>query len=76
MTSYLAKYADFKPSVYLAEIFPTWMRAQGVAFSVSGLFTTTLIYTGAASTAFEEVGWKYYLGMHKSLSQNYVRKRC
>lgn len=34
-----------------------------MAFSVSGLFTTTLIYTGAASTAFAEVGWKYYLGM-------------
>ncbi|OIW34944.1 sugar porter family MFS transporter [Coniochaeta ligniaria NRRL 30616] len=48
-------------NVYLAEIFPTWMRAQGVAFSVSGLFTTTLIYTGAASAAFAEVGWKYYL---------------
>ncbi|KAH7267975.1 hypothetical protein MRS44_011740 [Fusarium solani] len=47
--------------VYLAEIFPTWMRAQGVSFSVAGLFTTTLIYTGSASVAFAEVGWKYYL---------------
>jgi hypothetical protein len=61
-------------SVYLSEIFPTWMRAQGVAFSVSGLFTTTLIYTGAASTAFEEVGWKYYLGTQKSPSKGRIRR--
>jgi hypothetical protein len=40
------------------------MRAQGVSFSVAGLFTTTLIYTGSASVAFAEVGWKYYLGTH------------
>ncbi|KAK2469233.1 hypothetical protein H9L39_19214 [Fusarium oxysporum f. sp. albedinis] len=47
--------------VYLSEIFPTWMRAQGVSFSVAGLFTTTLLYTGSASVAFSEIGWKYYL---------------
>ncbi|KAH8652577.1 general substrate transporter [Ilyonectria robusta] len=47
--------------VYLSEIFPTWMRAQGVSFSVAGLFTTTLIYTGSASTAFASIGWRYYL---------------
>ncbi|KAH7230050.1 uncharacterized protein BKA55DRAFT_696611 [Fusarium redolens] len=48
-------------SVYLSEIFPTWMRAQGVSFSVAGLFTTTLLYTGSASVAFSKIGWKYYL---------------
>ncbi|KAH7256032.1 general substrate transporter [Fusarium tricinctum] len=47
--------------VYLSEIFPTWMRAQGVSFSVAGLFTTTLLYTGSASIAFSEIRWKYYL---------------
>jgi hypothetical protein len=54
-------------SVYLAEIFPTWMRAQGVSFSVAGLFTTNLIYTGCASDAFAAIGWKYYLGMDLSM---------
>jgi hypothetical protein len=49
-------------SVYMSELFPTWMRAQGVAFSVAGLFSGTLIYTGAASDAFAAVGWRYYLG--------------
>ncbi|KAH6648122.1 hypothetical protein BKA67DRAFT_683474 [Truncatella angustata] len=47
--------------VYLSEIFPTWMRAQGVSFSVAGLFTTTLVYTGSASAAFAAIGWRYYL---------------
>ncbi|KAH6980636.1 hypothetical protein BKA56DRAFT_550355 [Ilyonectria sp. MPI-CAGE-AT-0026] len=57
----IGMYANWKLSVYLAEIFPTWMRAEGVSFSVAGLFTTTLIYTGSASVAFAGVGWKYYL---------------
>lgn len=50
-------------SVYLSEIFPTWMRAQGVSFSVAGLFATNLVYTGSASAAFASIGWKYYLGI-------------
>ncbi|KAK6604249.1 hypothetical protein H4I95_06152 [Botrytis cinerea] len=47
--------------VYASEIFPTWMRAQGIAFSVCGLFCGTLVYTGSAPDAFAAVGWKYYL---------------
>jgi hypothetical protein len=48
--------------VYLSELFPTWMRAEGVSFSVAGLFASTLVYTGSASVAFANIGWKYYLG--------------
>ena len=51
-------------SVYCAEIFPTWMRAQGVGFSVMGLFASTLVYTQAAPVAFADIGWKYYLGIY------------
>ncbi|KAK4870073.1 hypothetical protein LT330_005127 [Penicillium expansum] len=47
--------------VYSSEIFPTWLRAPGLAVSVTGLFTATLIFTGSASVAFASVGWKYYL---------------
>jgi MFS family permease len=47
--------------VYCSEIFPTGMRAQGVAASIFGLFSMTLLYTEAASTAFANIGWKYYL---------------
>ncbi|CAG9955462.1 unnamed protein product [Clonostachys rosea f. rosea IK726] len=52
---------DASSYVYCAEIFPTSIRAQGVGFSVAGLFAMTLIYTQAAPTAFEQVGWKFYL---------------
>lgn len=49
------------------------MRAQGVAFSVMGLFSGTLIYTGSASDAFDRIGWKYYLGKgtRKTLLETY-----
>ncbi|KAH7013003.1 general substrate transporter [Ilyonectria destructans] len=52
---------DASSYVYCAEIFPTSIRAHGVGLSVSGLFIMTLIYTQTAPTAFENVGWKYYL---------------
>lgn len=52
---------DVSTYVYCSEIFPTRLRAQGVGFSVSGLFLTALIYTEAAPTAFNNIGWKYYL---------------
>ncbi|KAL5610881.1 hypothetical protein FOBRF1_006998 [Fusarium oxysporum] len=59
--TFFAGEMDASCYVYLSEIFPTWMRAQGVSFSIAGLFTTTLLYTGSASFAFSEIGWKHYL---------------
>jgi MFS family permease len=47
--------------VYCSEIFPTNMRAQGVAASIFGQFSMTLLYTEVAATAFSTIGWKYYL---------------
>lgn len=52
---------DASSYVYCAEIFPTWMRAQGVGFSVMGLFASTLVYTQVAPVAFADIGWRYYL---------------
>jgi MFS family permease len=52
---------DASSYVYCAEIFPTSVRAQGVSFSVSGLFIMTLVYTQTAPTAFATIGWKFYL---------------
>ncbi|KFZ16138.1 hypothetical protein V501_02371 [Pseudogymnoascus sp. VKM F-4519 (FW-2642)] len=52
---------DASSYVYCAEIFPTWMRAQGVGFSVMGLFARTLVYTQVAPVAFAQIGWRYYL---------------
>jgi hypothetical protein len=50
--------------VYTTELFPTWMRAQGVAFSISGLFLMTVLYTSIAPTGFAEVGWRFFLGRY------------
>ncbi|OCT51766.1 sugar transporter [Cladophialophora carrionii] len=52
---------DATSYIYCSEIFPTAVRAQGVGFSVSGLFLSNLVYTQAAPTAFNNIGWRYYL---------------
>jgi MFS family permease len=52
---------DASSYVYSSEIFPTSIRAQGAGFSVSGLFVFSLIYTMCAPTAFNNIGWRYYL---------------
>lgn len=52
---------DATTYIYAAEIFPTPLRAKGLAISCSGLFFATIIFTTAAPTAFANIGWKYYL---------------
>lgn len=52
---------DATSYIYASEIFPTPARAKGLAISVSGLFIATIIFLQAAPTAFENIGWKYYL---------------
>lgn len=52
---------DATSYIYISELFPTNLRAQGAGFSVGGLFTATLIYTQTAPVAFAEVGWKFYI---------------
>ena len=51
---------DATSYIYAAEIFPTPVRAKGIAISVSGLFVATIIFLEAAPTAFVQIGWKYY----------------
>lgn len=52
---------DATTYVYCSEIFPSHIRARGVAFSLSILFLTALVYLEAAPTAFAHIGWKYYV---------------
>jgi hypothetical protein len=52
---------DATTYVYCSEIFPSHIRARGVAFSLAVLFLTAMVYLEAAPTAFAQVGWKYYL---------------
>ena len=52
---------DATSYIYASEIFPTPVRAKGLAVSISGLFVATIIFLQCAPTAFEEIGWRYYL---------------
>ncbi|OAL36712.1 hypothetical protein AYO20_04044 [Fonsecaea nubica] len=52
---------DATSYIYAAEIFPTPVRAKGLAVSISGLFIATIIFLQAAPTAFANIGWKYYI---------------
>lgn len=44
-----------------AEIFPTHIRPQGVAWALVGTFLSTLVYVEAAPTALANIQWKYYI---------------
>ncbi|KND87544.1 putative metabolite transport protein YwtG [Tolypocladium ophioglossoides CBS 100239] len=52
---------DATSYIYASEIFPTPVRAKGLSISVSGLFVATIIFLQVAPTAFESIGWRYYL---------------
>jgi sugar porter (SP) family MFS transporter len=44
--------------VYSCEVFPTYLRAKGMGFSMCGQFLFALLFTEVAPTAFAAVGWK------------------
>jgi len=52
---------DATSYIYASEIFPTPVRAKGLSVSISGLFVATIIFLQAAPTAFDAIGWEYYL---------------
>ncbi|KIW98250.1 uncharacterized protein Z519_01834 [Cladophialophora bantiana CBS 173.52] len=47
--------------VYLSELFPTHIRAQGFAMGIASFLGSALVYNEVAGTAFATIGWKYYL---------------
>lgn len=47
--------------VYTSEIFPTELRAQGVAFSMQGLFLSSILWTAVAAPAFAGIGVYFYI---------------
>lgn len=52
---------DASSYVFVSEIFPTHIRAKGVAISTSGLFFCTLIFVSAAPAAFDSINYGYYI---------------
>lgn len=47
--------------VYLSEIFPTHLRAKGIALGMASLCAINIVWLQVAPTAFEHIGWKFYL---------------
>ena len=47
--------------VYTSEIFPTELRAQGVAFSMQGLFLSSILWTAVAAPALTNIGYYFYI---------------
>ncbi|KAK5046740.1 hypothetical protein LTR84_007501 [Exophiala bonariae] len=47
--------------VYLGEIFPTHLRAKGIALGMAGLNLINIVWLQVAPTAFANIGWRFYL---------------
>ncbi|OAA55853.1 General substrate transporter [Niveomyces insectorum RCEF 264] len=47
--------------VYVAEIFPTTLRAKGIALGFAAYFVGAITFTTPAATAARTIGWKMYL---------------
>jgi MFS family permease len=47
--------------VYLAEIFPTHIRSQGVGFGMVGLYLASIILLVAGPIALENITWKFFI---------------
>ncbi|CAK7206968.1 hypothetical protein SEUCBS139899_009775 [Sporothrix eucalyptigena] len=47
--------------VYVSEIFPTTLRAKGVALGFASYFLGAITFTTPAATAARTIGWKMYL---------------
>jgi len=47
--------------VWCSEIWPTTIRAKGIALSFFAYFIGALTYTTPAAVAFRNIGWKFYM---------------
>ncbi|KAL4808578.1 general substrate transporter [Aspergillus unguis] len=61
--TFYATCMDASTYVFASEIWPTHLRAKGFAVSVAGLFVGSLTLLEAAPTAFETIGYRFYLIM-------------
>ncbi|KAJ5690533.1 hypothetical protein N7462_004925 [Penicillium macrosclerotiorum] len=54
-------FMDATQFVYVAEIFPNHLRAQGVAIGLSAFYLTSEVTLVAAPVALNTIGWRFYL---------------
>jgi MFS family permease len=61
---FLAVYSmgvDVAGVVFYSELFPNHIRAKGVCLSMATVALTDLLYLQATTTAFANIGWRFYL---------------
>lgn len=61
---FLAVYSigiDVAGVCFYSELFPNNMRSKGICLSMATIAITDLVYLQATSTAFANIGWKFYL---------------
>lgn len=54
-------FMDATQYIYVAEIFPNHLRAQGVAFGLSSFYLSSEVTLVAAPIALNAIGWRFYL---------------
>lgn len=52
---------DAVGAVFYGEIFPNHIRAKGLSLAIATLALVNMVYLQAASTAFANIGWKFYM---------------
>lgn len=61
---FLAVYSmgvDVAGVVFYSELFPNHIRAKGVCLSMATVALADLVYLQATTTAFANIGWRFYL---------------
>ncbi|KAL6246965.1 hypothetical protein RBB50_006272 [Rhinocladiella similis] len=58
---FYAVFLDGPTFFYLGEIFPNHLRSQGMTAGMASLCLANIIWLQAAPTAFQNIGWHYYL---------------
>lgn len=54
-------FIDAASFIYSAEIYPTHIRARGVALATSTYFIACITYVTPGATAITNIGWKYFV---------------
>lgn len=55
--------------IYASEIWPTNLRATGMATSIFIYFVQACIWSGVAPTAYATIGWKFYISKLNSIAR-------
>jgi hypothetical protein len=70
---FYASGVDVDTYVYLGKMFPNYLRIKGVSIGLSSLTATATVYLSVTSTAFEAIGWKFFLVCFLNLPLAYFR---